>query len=82
MAYAAYGLRKPTSLAQPQQRSSAARSLGGSKFTGKYDGLNFGNGGVAVTYGGFTIGGNIIGGRISSAVLAPCRRTGLANWPI
>jgi hypothetical protein len=40
MAYAAYGLSKPTSLAQPQQRSSATRSLGGSKFTGKYDGLN------------------------------------------
>ena len=38
--------------------------------TGKYDGLNFGNGGVASTYGGFTIGGNIIGGRMSGA-LAP-----------
>src|ERR1700722_597858 len=37
----------------------------GSTFTGKYDGLNFGSGGIALTYAGFTVGGNVIGGRIN-----------------
>ena len=37
----------------------------GSKFNGTYNGLSFGSGGVAVTYAGFTVGGNIIGGKIN-----------------
>ena len=40
-------------------------TVAGSRFTGQYDGLNFGNGGLALTYGGFTIGGNLIGGRLN-----------------
>lgn len=41
-------------------------------FNGQYDPLNFGNGGVALTYGGFTIGANIIGGRVNGQLaLAP-----------
>ena len=35
---------------------------GGSTFTGSYDGLNFGSGGLALTYAGFTLAGNVIGG--------------------
>ena len=37
----------------------------GSKFNGKYDGLSFGSGGVALTYAGFTLGANAIGGRLN-----------------
>ena len=37
----------------------------GSTFNGKYDGLNFGSGGVAVTFAGFTLSANAIGGRVN-----------------
>ncbi len=37
----------------------------GSNYNGSYNGLNFGSGGIAVTYGGFTVGGNMIGGNIN-----------------
>jgi hypothetical protein len=39
---------------------------GGSTFTGSYDGLNFGSGGLALTYAGFTLAGNIIGGALNN----------------
>jgi len=43
-----------------------------SKFNGKYDGFNFGNGGIALTYAGFTLGANAIGGRLNGQLaLAP-----------
>ncbi len=43
-----------------------------SAYTGQYDGLSFGSGGLAVTYAGFTVGGNIIGGRLNGQLaLAP-----------
>ena len=38
----------------------------GSKFNGTYNGLSFGSGGVAATFAGFTVGGNVIGGKINS----------------
>jgi hypothetical protein len=38
-------------------------SLPGSKFTGNFNGLNIGSGGVALTYAGFTVGANVIGGQ-------------------
>jgi hypothetical protein len=37
----------------------------GGRFNGKYQGLSFGSGGVAVTFAGFTVGGNVIGGKIN-----------------
>ena len=37
----------------------------GSTFTGSYDGLNFGSGGLALTYAGFTLAGNVIGGQLN-----------------
>ena len=37
----------------------------GSKFNGTYNGLSFGSGGVAATFAGFTVGGNVIGGKIN-----------------
>jgi len=47
-------------------------SIPGSKFTGSYDNLSFGSGGLALTYAGFTLAGNIIGGRLNGQLaLAP-----------
>ena len=46
--------------ARPTLASSA---LPGSEYTGHYNGLSIGSGGIALTYAGFTVGGNIIGGR-------------------
>ncbi len=40
--------------------------LPGSQYNGHYDGLSFGSGGIAVTFGGFTVGGNVIGGRLNN----------------
>ncbi|MEJ0015814.1 MAG: hypothetical protein WDN25_04470 [Acetobacteraceae bacterium] len=72
LAYAAYetsGHANYTGLTTP---AVLGNSVAGSKFTGKYDGLNFGNGGLAVTYGGFTLAANVIGGRINGTLgLAP-----------
>jgi hypothetical protein len=50
-------------------------TLPGSKFNGKSNGLNFGNGGIAVTFAGLTVGGNVIGGRINGQ-LAPVPQGG------
>jgi len=56
---------------------TTAASLGtagaaAAKYNGKYDGLNFGSGGVALTYAGFTLGANAIGGRLNGQLaLAP-----------
>jgi hypothetical protein len=40
----------------------------GSKFNGQYDSLNIGNGGLALSYAGFTVGGNVIGGQMNGAL--------------
>jgi hypothetical protein len=42
---------------------ASARYIG--SYNGTFQGLSYGNGGVAVTYAGFTIGANVIGGRIN-----------------
>ncbi|HEX4172057.1 MAG TPA: hypothetical protein VHY82_06215, partial [Acetobacteraceae bacterium] len=34
-----------------------------SGYTGQYKGLNIGSGGIALTFGGLTVGGNVIAGR-------------------
>ena len=47
-------------------------TLPGSKFNGKFSGLNIGSMGIAVTYAGFTVGGNGIIGRANGQLaLAP-----------
>jgi predicted porin len=72
LAYAAYSYSGHTHYTGSTTASVLGNTVAGSRFTGQYDGLNFGNGGVAATYGGFTIGGNIIGGRINGVLgLAP-----------
>ena len=57
----------------------------GSKFNGTYNGLSFGSGGVAATFAGFTVGGNVIGGKINGqlALAAVGRRaTCWVSWPV
>jgi outer membrane protein OmpU len=47
-------------------------ALAGSTYTGKFDGLSFGSGGAALTFAGFTLSANAIGGRLNGQLaLAP-----------
>jgi hypothetical protein len=50
-------------------------ALAGSTYNGKFDGLSFGSGGVALTFAGFTLGANAIGGRLNGQ-LAPAPQGG------
>jgi hypothetical protein len=50
LAYAAYGLSGHANFHWPTTAAFIGNTVSDSKFTGKYDGLNFGNGGVTVTY--------------------------------
>jgi hypothetical protein len=64
----------------PGTTNTATTQLGvtglpGSKYNGHYDGLDFGSGGLAVTYAGFTLAGNVIGGRLNNQ-LAPAPQGG------
>ncbi len=65
----AYGVYEFSGHAQYTGPSPTANTflgnIPGSKYTGNYDGLSFGSGGLALTYAGFTVGGNVIGGRIN-----------------
>jgi hypothetical protein len=42
-------------------------TIPGSKFNGNFNGLNIGSGGIALTYAGVTVGGNVIGGSMNGA---------------
>jgi predicted porin len=68
LAYAAYEFSGHADYTGATTAAVLGNSVAGSRFTGQYNGLNFGNGGIALTYGGFTIGANIIGGRINGAL--------------
>jgi hypothetical protein len=75
LAYGVYGASEHvdyTGLQTPAVLGTSALTVGGvagapiaSHFTGKYQGLSFGNGGVAVTFAGITLAGNVIGGKIN-----------------
>ncbi len=71
LAYGAWefsGVADYTGLQTPAVLGTAAFPT--SKFNGKYNGLNFGSGGLALTYAGFTVGGNVIGGRLNGQLAA------------
>jgi hypothetical protein len=53
----------PTSATAVGRANLGISALPGSAYTGNYDGLNIGSGGIALTYAGVTVGGNLIGGR-------------------
>ena len=44
--------------------AAGVRAAGGA-YNGQYQGLSLGSGGIALTYAGFTVGGNAIGGRVN-----------------
>jgi outer membrane protein OmpU len=72
LAYAVYEISGHADYTGVTTASVLGNTVSGSKFTGQYDGLNFGNGGLAVSYGRFTVGGNVIGGRLNGQLqLAP-----------
>ncbi|MDR3538198.1 MAG: porin [Acetobacteraceae bacterium] len=49
--------------------------------TGRFDSLSFGNAGVAVTYSGFTVGGNWVGGAVNGAgALRPSGGSDEEGW--
>jgi hypothetical protein len=78
LAYGVYEFSGHANYTGPAFTTAAGRAnlgtsaLPGSTYTGNYDGLSIGSGGVAVTYAGFTLAGNVIGGRKNGYVsLAP-----------
>ena len=59
----------------------AAGAAAGSTYNGQYDALNFGSTGVALTYEGFTLGANFIGGAINGRMAArPSGGAGTMAW--
>jgi hypothetical protein len=72
LAYAVYEFSGHADYTGATTASVLGNSVAGSKFNGQFDALSFGNGGVALTYAGVTVGGNIIGGRLNGLLaLAP-----------
>jgi len=61
-----------TPLTAAGQTILGTTTVPGSTFNGQYDGLNFGSGGIAATFAGFTFSANAIGGRLNGqGALAP-----------
>ena len=72
LAYAAYEFSGHVNYTGATTAVVLGNTVPGSAYNGSYDGLNFGNGGVAITFGRFTVGGNVIGGRLNGQLaLAP-----------
>jgi hypothetical protein len=82
LAYAAYEFSGHGHYTGPTAGTAAFNTLqfptatggvvAGSRYTGNYDRLSFGSGGVALTAAGFTLGVNAIGGRLNGQLaLAP-----------
>jgi predicted porin len=65
LAYAIYEFSGHANYTGATTPAVLGNTVAGSRFNGRYDPLSFGNGGLALTYGGITIGGNIIGGRLN-----------------
>jgi hypothetical protein len=65
LAYAVYEVSGHANYTGLTTASFLGNTVAGTTYTGKYAGFNFGNGGIALTYGGFTIGANAIGGRLN-----------------
>lgn len=62
---------------------AAAGAPAGSTWNGQYDNLNFGSAGLAVTYQGFTVGANFLGGAVNGRMAArPSGGAGTTAWLI
>ena len=60
---------------------AAVGAPGGSTWNGQFDNLSFGSTGIALTYQGFSIGGNFIGGAVNGRMAArPSGGAGTAAW--
>ncbi len=72
LAYGVYEFSGHADFTGPTTAAFLGNTVAGTSYNGKYDGFNFGNAGVAMTYAGFTIGANAIGGRLNGLLaLAP-----------
>ena len=58
------------SVAAARSAVTGAGAPAGGTFTGQYDAMNFGSAGVALTYEGFTLGANFLGGSINGRMAA------------
>jgi hypothetical protein len=65
LAYGVYEFSGHADFTGPTNAAFLGNTVAGTTFNGKYDGLNFANAGFALTYGGFTVGANAIGGRLN-----------------
>ncbi len=67
LAYGVYEFSGHARLHRPDTTPAVlgTTSTPGSKFNGTYNGLSIGSGGVAATFAGFTVGGNVIGGKMN-----------------
>jgi predicted porin len=65
LAYGAYEISGHANYTGLTTASFLGNTVPGTTYNGKYDGLSFGNAGMALTYAGFTIGANAIGGRVN-----------------
>lgn len=74
LAYGVYEFSGHADFTGPTSAAFLGNTVAGTSFNGQYDGLSFGNAGIAFTYGGFTVGANAIGGRLNGLLaLAPHR---------
>jgi hypothetical protein len=65
----------------PAAARAAVAAPGASTWNGQFDNLSFGSAGVALTYQGFTFGGNFIGGAVNGRMAArPSGGAGTAAW--
>ena len=81
--HAQYTGPSPTSATTPAGVALANTFLGnpvGSRYTGNSDNLSIGSGGIALTFAGFTVGGNVVGGRMNGQLgLAPSGGAGVVG---
>lgn len=81
LAYGVYEFSGHTNYTGPFIATGSAAQRASSGGTGRYDGLSFGNAGIAVTYAGLTVGGNWIGGAVNGqAALRPTGGVGTQGW--
>jgi len=81
LAYGVYEFSGHTRFNGPFVAAGSAAARGSSAGTGRFDNLNFGNAGVALTYAGLTVGGNWVGGAVNGAgALRPSGGSGTQGW--
>ncbi|OJW20633.1 MAG: hypothetical protein BGO51_17990 [Rhodospirillales bacterium 69-11] len=81
LAYGVYEFSGHTAATGPPVATGSAAQRASDSGTGRFDGLSFGNAGIALTYAGLTIGGNWIGGAVNGqGALRPSGGADLQGW--